>query len=225
VSGFEARLPCPVCLGTRMEKVSPPGSGLTLDHCRRCGGTWFDHGEVQRLRTLPPTVLEERAAPRPPRPMLCHVCHAPVDRDQERCGGCGWTVALDCPVCERAMRTDVHSGVRLDFCGGCRGVWFDRRELAAIWTAGFALAAGRPPSAAMTASMDAGGGVVEALFYAPDLVVHGALAGVEVAGAAARGLAAAPEAALTAAEAASEAASGVFSLLLEIVGGLFEGLG
>ena len=50
----ETRWPCPVCLGVKMEKtVVGKGEGgpdsLTLDHCARCGGMWFELGEVQRL--------------------------------------------------------------------------------------------------------------------------------------------------------------------------------
>jgi Zn-finger nucleic acid-binding protein len=225
VSRFEARLPCPVCLGTRMEKVQAGPAGLVLDRCGRCRGVWFDHGEVQRLRSLPKAALAPRMEDASPRPALCHSCHAPLDRDAERCGGCGWVQTLDCPVCARAMRTAEQGGVRLDFCGSCRGVWFDGHEVAAAWTAGLtAAAAARGKGSALTSS---GGGVdlVDVLIFAPDLVFHGAHAGAVAAGAVARGVSAAPEAALAAAEVASSAASGVFSLLVEIVGGLFDGLG
>ncbi|HOY63350.1 MAG TPA: zf-TFIIB domain-containing protein [bacterium] len=34
-----------------------------------------------------------------------------------------------CPVCNVEMLIIEHKGVELDYCGHCRGVWFDRDEL------------------------------------------------------------------------------------------------
>ena len=44
---LEARYPCPVCLGVAMTKTPIGRDGaLVLDHCARCGGVWFDAGEL-----------------------------------------------------------------------------------------------------------------------------------------------------------------------------------
>ena len=60
---LEARYPCPVCLGVQMVKtpVRPTrrgqSGGVLLDHCERCGGVWFEAGEVQQMRQLRPELL------------------------------------------------------------------------------------------------------------------------------------------------------------------------
>ena len=65
---IQARYGCPVCEGVEMSKVRPSGSRkLLLDYCGRCGGMWFDQGEVELLgkskaRSLNTTVvLREQA--------------------------------------------------------------------------------------------------------------------------------------------------------------------
>ena len=87
---FETRLPCPVCL-IMMDKAQVKGRGgvLTLDHCMRCGGVWFERGEVQQLATRTPESLWAEIAPRAdvPRPP-CHNCQTPLDRDAEKCAVC-----------------------------------------------------------------------------------------------------------------------------------------
>jgi Zn-finger nucleic acid-binding protein len=228
------RLPCPVCLGTTLEKVRVgPHRTLEVDHCRRCGGTWFEHGEVQRLRELPSGEVWKHvergdAASR----MLCHDCHAPLDRAAERCPACGWSNVLDCPECARPMKGEPYAGLRLDVCRDCRGVWFDRHELQAIWTTSFDQSLRRrklSPGGALAGTADAGGEVLfHALFFAPDLVYYGARAAGHAAAASADAvshlpgaLAATPEAASAAFEAVGDAAGGVFEAIAEIIGGLF----
>src|SRR5437016_85472 len=84
---LETRLPCPVCL-VMMDKAQVKGrSGfLTLDHCQRCGGVWFERGEVQALASREPAALWAEVAPRAdiPNPP-CHSCRSPLDRDAETC--------------------------------------------------------------------------------------------------------------------------------------------
>jgi Zn-finger nucleic acid-binding protein len=43
---------CPVCGGQNtMEKVpSPRNKDVLMDVCRRCGGTWLDHGELDAIQ-------------------------------------------------------------------------------------------------------------------------------------------------------------------------------
>lgn len=36
---------------------------------------------------------------------------------------------MKCPVCDESMREVEKSGVALDICPGCKGVWLDRGEL------------------------------------------------------------------------------------------------
>ena len=237
----EPRYFCPVCLGARMEKtrVGPRGE-LILDSCARCGGIWFELGEVQRLRRHRPQALWDRLARRAVVfRMQCHACHAPMDRNAASCPACDWRNTIDCPVCDRPMHAEVHDGLRLDVCRACKGVWFDHVELAAIWS--FALErAARRSSAAGLASTSGGGSAMGTaadgvetlayvLAYSPDLLIYGAHAAGYAVSASAEALASAPDAAavlagasVDAASGVGEAAAGVFEAVLELIGGLFS---
>lgn len=231
------RLPCPVCLGVVMERVEVgPAGALQVDHCRRCGGAWLEHGEVQRLRASGAAELWKRVEKRShPFRMRCHDCHAPLERADEECPACGWSNVLDCPACDRPMRVESHAGLRLDVCRDCRGVWFDHHELGAVWGASFDQALQRRSlgrGGSVASAGEAGGAVLlDTLFYAPELAFYG----VHAAGHAAAGAAeaagrlpelagAAPEAAAAAFEAVGEASGSVFEVIVSVIGEIFEGL-
>ena len=204
----ETRRPCPVCLGVMMEKARVAtshgaASRLTLDHCGRCGGVWFDAGEVQDLRHFGSGDLARAVGSYPLRAahdaardtrrtapaarMACRRCEALVGRDQRSCAACGWTVHLDCPTCDRPMETVAQHGVTLDVCRSCKGAWFDRTELAAIWElASTARLVTRERSAVRSpadrsAAGDAAWIMLDVLSYSPGLAV----AGVRIVGSAA----------------------------------------
>ena len=216
----EPRWPCPVCLGVKMDKVrmdgsaahgTPAGQPLILDHCSRCGGMWFELGEVQRLRRHRPEALRARVPVRDRKHRAqCHSCRAFLDRDSPFCGACGAKIQLPCPACERPMLQVPRAGVTLDLCTKCKGVWFDHHELEAIW---------RMERGRVVARGDGREGfdaVAEALLWTgPDVAVVGAVGAAQVAGAAA-------EAAPAFLEGVAEAAGNVFESLVEIVAGLFE---
>jgi Zn-finger nucleic acid-binding protein len=205
-----------------MVKQSPPQRReLTLDLCPRCGGIWFDSGELDRLRAgtrfilLDPSLTGIRTA-------RCHGCSAALDRNAERCPACGAPNHLDCPQCDRELKRVEHQQATVDVCAKCRGVWFDRHEIASVWTLALAtalqgrLAAGGD---ALSGSPDVAS-VVDALSYSPDvggLIIEGS---VRSATAVLDGLASAPEAAGLVAEAAGS----VFEVLLSIIGAILEGL-
>jgi Zn-finger nucleic acid-binding protein len=236
---LEARYPCPVCVGVTQEKqrfdlprvpssrAREPGE-LVLDHCARCGGVWFGHGEVQLLRKVDPqTVWASIVRREGVHRMQCHNCQSHIERNRKSCAACGWNVSLDCPACDRPMQHAFHDGINLDVCRSCKGVWFDHDELELIWKLQVnALVAKRK-----SALNDAGMGslvVLDALTYDPFLAYYG----IQVAGHAIGGavqalthipgaLANVPEAAGGLAEAAGEIASSVFETIAEIIGGLF----
>lgn len=146
MNAFQARLPCPVCLGVKMEKVrlaeraparASPGDStpeLVLDHCARCGGVWFDAGEVARLRRIDASALWREIVRREEaHAMRCHACRALLPRTEATCRACGWKVELECPACGRAMRVEERDGMRLDYCPSDKGIWFDHVELTWIW--------------------------------------------------------------------------------------------
>jgi Zn-finger nucleic acid-binding protein len=205
---IETRWPCPVCLGVTMEKgqVGRGATATTVDYCTRCGGLWFDRGEVGQVARTRPAELRELVPERiervrPP----CHGCQTPLDRDAEKCPVCGRRNVLKCPVCDETMERRAHGGVVLDLCRRCHGVWFDNAELSAIYRLNLdAARRGRGADA-----LSVGGDVlVSAMFWTPDLVVYGGMAAGHAVGAAA--------------EVAGSAAEGVFSMIMEIIGSLFD---
>jgi Zn-finger nucleic acid-binding protein len=225
---LEPRYPCPACLGVRLEKtrVGPRGE-LVLDSCRRCGGIWFELGEVQRLKRFRPQTLWDRVGLRDESfRMQCHACHAPMDRNAATCQACDWRNTLACPVCDRAMEVHTHEGLRLDSCRGCKGVWFDHVELAAIWSLALDRAAQRrlpATSASLPAAAEDGAVVLMyTLAYSPEVVLYGARAAGYAVSASAEVLANAPEAAVGLIGGAGEAAASVFESILDIISGLFS---
>jgi len=218
-----------------MEKVTVGGgSGLHIDRCARCGGVWLEHGEVQQMRRASKPALLLGKEPRQTIfQMRCHDCHAPMERAASACPGCGWNNRLDCPACDRQMQTEEHAGLRLDVCRECKGVWFDRHELKAIWGPNFDHSLqnrNRSGSGAVAAAADGAGDVLfTTLFFAPEFLYLGASAAANLASASARAIpslpeaaAAAPGAAATIFEAAGEAAGSVFEVIVDIVSGIFD---
>ena len=222
----ETRFPCPVCPGLKMEKVTlaalpPAHADLVLDHCTRCGGVWFEAGEVQQLRrTDAERLWREIVRREDPHVMQCHSCRSPLPREAESCEVCGWTVKLDCPTCARPLDVSEQSGMRLDYCRHCRGVWFDHVELAGIWRLELDTALAKRRGVAADGSVV----LLDALLFDPFLMYYGLSAGAHVAGAAAEGLAHAAGGAGALGEvagAAGEAAAGVFETIFEIIAGIF----
>lgn len=214
------RYPCPVCLGSRLEKTHVGSAReIELDHCRRCGGIWFELGEVQRLRRQPSQALWDRVSEQPPSSRtLCHSCHAPIDRNAAVCSACGSRNTIDCPVCQQALEPQTYQNVRLDACKSCRGVWFDHAELAAIWKLSLDTTLRRRGDTPLSANADVSSLLVlDALMYTPDVLFLGARA----AGYALSGTAEAV-ANSGVVEGVGEAAGSVFEVIVEIIGGFFS---
>lgn len=236
---IEARWPCPVCLGVKMEKtpvgVGPPvprsesaaadAQALLLDHCERCGGVWFELGEVQRLAAQRPATLWAEITPRDEiHRAQCHSCRSLVGRDDDECPSCGAPTRLPCPVCERTMDQVRHGDLSLDVCKRCKGVWFDHHELAAIWQLerDKLVKKHRSRSKLGAAAEDGSAVLFETLIWAPDLVFYGAAAAGRGLAIAAEGLMDSPELAAGAAEAVGSLAARVFEVIVDIVGGIFS---
>ncbi len=216
----EPRWPCPVCLGVKMEKAtvatrSDDDAGeLTLDHCPRCGGMWFELGEVQRLRSEPPASLWTHVPARAERHRAqCHACRAFLDRDEPKCGACGARARLNCPACDTRMLWARRSELTLDVCKQCKGVWFDHHELEAIWELkrDQLIAQHGRRGGKLSRSTEGEGAALlfEGVLWAPELLAAPAYAA-----------SAAAEAAPVVGEAVGEAASGVFETIVEIVVGV-----
>ena len=229
-----SRLPCPVCLGVAMHKVTV-GAGPTVevDLCGRCGGIWLEQGEVQALRANP---YRDARIPfdRTTAPQLsqCQNCHAPLNRDAAECPACGHQNVIGCPHCDRTMQVLWRGPLRLDVCRHCKGTWFDHHELEALWGPQFDLALQRrnlQQGGVATIGGDVADIALHSLFYSPDLMLLGGSLVGDVAGATAsvlaqlpEAVAASPEAATTVFEVLADAAGGVFEVVVEIVSGIFS---
>jgi len=223
-------LDCPVCLGVKLSHVElGPGPNLVLDACARCGGIWFDRGEIGRLRRYRPQALWMKITP-PTQAFraACHGCGALMDRNAARCPACGRENVIACPACGDAVRLRRHDRVELDACDRCQGVWFDAVELARIWNGELErlLAAerrvpGRPGR--RTGEVPA---VVDALSVDPFLtlwVADAALhAGPTLVAGAGHLIGAAPEAAAAVVEGTAGLAGSVFEAIAAIIEGIFS---
>lgn len=118
-AGNDDRLRCPID-GTELARVE--FQGTRVDICRRCGGIWFDRGEIdtviQGLMAEPARTrrLDRRAGAQPPAP------GSGVQRACPRCAGQGLIAEIYGRV----------SGVEIDKCSGCGGMWVDGGELHAL---------------------------------------------------------------------------------------------
>jgi Zn-finger nucleic acid-binding protein len=238
MSRLETRYPCPVCLGVKMEKVRMvvpvravgasrtvppyPDGDLVLDHCPRCGGVWFDAGEVQLLRGIDAAALWKKIVKRDGvHAMACHSCRTLLQRSESSCAACGWKVELDCPICGDPMRASEQDGMRLDYCPRDKGVWFDHDELTGIWK----LEVGALVRRRGSRELEVGDDIVllDALLLDPFVMYYGISAAAHVGGAAVHAVASsgAAEVAGEAAGAVGEVASSIFEAIAEIIGGIF----
>jgi Zn-finger nucleic acid-binding protein len=77
---------------------------VELDRCPRCGGIWFDWGELEQVtrRALEPELLEGHT--------------------ERRCAYCGITL----------LAAVLPGGVPVETCSACRGLYLDAGELAEL---------------------------------------------------------------------------------------------
>jgi Zn-finger nucleic acid-binding protein len=84
-------------------------SGITVDRCERCHGIWFDAKELDRH-------LVDIQVPEAPGPVEAAIPSRGVG-------------SRPCPRCVDAMHTAGWTGLVLDRCGTCRGVFVEAIEL------------------------------------------------------------------------------------------------
>lgn len=90
-------------------------TGLEIDSCSQCLGLWFDGNELSAL--FPSKALVRR--------VLNEGYTLPGDLTPEGC--------RQCPRCaDTTMRPARAGDVTLDLCPSCKGIWFDRGEIARI---------------------------------------------------------------------------------------------
>ena len=227
----EPHYPCPVCLGVQMAKQSiGPSSDLILDHCQRCGGIWFDYGEVQGLHQCRPQALWQQIEVRQEDyRMQCHACYVHMERNAAACPACGWQNIIDCPVCDQPLQVTQYEDLTLDLCKRCKGIWFDHIELSTIWNLEVPALRVRQHhlSAILPSAMDTNGlYLLDALSFAPDLIIPSADAIVQtghfVGSDSAELIEQAPEAAASLIETTGDLAGSVFESIANIISGLFD---
>lgn len=101
---------CPKCRTDTLHLATVGATGVRLDRCSGCGGTWLDYGEVVPAAEDPRLPLDARADP----------------SADARSG--------PCPRCAIELRqTPFPDGpFHVDRCPRCGGVFLDRGELAEI---------------------------------------------------------------------------------------------
>ncbi len=87
-------------------------NGVAIDECPKCGGRWYDMGELGKSVANPEKFAQIKDSPlfRP--------------RAGERL----------CPHCNKKMTNGglVNEFLRVDMCEGCKGFWLDKNEIALL---------------------------------------------------------------------------------------------
>jgi Zn-finger nucleic acid-binding protein len=106
-------LKCPRCdVATALQRFGE----AEMDVCQRCGGMFFEQGELSRAAT----------------PTAGDIEYSTIDLDSfEHDDHFGLII---CPRCRgdqqmKKVEFNIHTGIILDYCDGCRGFWLDGREL------------------------------------------------------------------------------------------------
>lgn len=230
----ESRYDCPVCPGLKMIKMQLPAKvPLVLDFCRRCGGVWFDYGEVEQLRRLHPEPVDffnKKIIPaRETFQMQCHSCSSFIDRNALTCNNCGWKNILDCPICQKPMKVTRHFSLQLDYCRACKGVWFDNKELSEIWNSQLDKIAHKHMSRTQNknvSGIDTACFFVDVLAYSPEILVYGTEAAANIGESAISMVSKAPELSGSVIEGTGKIAGNMVEGLSDAAGaGVLEGIG
>jgi Zn-finger nucleic acid-binding protein len=91
--------------------------GVSIDHCHQCGGTWLDHGEVEKVAHNHSTSFDDDIK------MKAIEQKGTDHRSKQR---------VACPKCNNTMQTHQYlfnSGVYIDQCPNKHGFYFDNGEL------------------------------------------------------------------------------------------------
>jgi Zn-finger nucleic acid-binding protein len=96
--------------------------GVRYDACSHCGGLWLDKGELAQLLQHPAEKVEQLE-----KQLAAAAGDAPVVPEGD--------AALLCPACAVPIRTRqyaIDTGIYMDRCDQCRGIWVDSGELTRI---------------------------------------------------------------------------------------------
>ncbi len=101
---------CPKCFKTDLIQVEE--QGIELDYCQKCGGIWFDQGELQHLIEKKVQLTFDQIKKE----------ETPLMEDFKE---------ANCPRCSilmsKAPDRDI-ANLTIDQCSQCDGVWLDGGE-------------------------------------------------------------------------------------------------
>lgn len=100
---------CPVCQNVEMNSISI--DGVQVNRCGNCGGHWLHHGELSQLANR-----EEQIEPTVS-PTQLSIRHCPDD-----------------DTLLNEIEFQKESGLHVDVCPTCRGIWLDAYELSQALT-------------------------------------------------------------------------------------------
>lgn len=108
---------CPRCRSRLRERQFVPESAIRIDVCQDCDGVWLDGGELHQIEDLA----------KDPENRKLRLMRAVWDLRKKA----GIADPMMCPKCRKPTLNDLNTGegVTVDFCSGCKGVWFERGEL------------------------------------------------------------------------------------------------
>lgn len=118
---------CPTCPDKTLRVIHM--RGVHIDLCDRCRGQWLDHGELEQL--APGWKTESLLASLHGAPGRCYKAGHAIPLEQEHCTECASPRAR-CPECATPLSLVKTAACSVDVCGGCRGLWLDSNELAAL---------------------------------------------------------------------------------------------
>lgn len=95
--------------------------GITIDTCEKCHGKWLDHKEIAHIHKMEDETFseEEKAKVRG--------FHQPVVKEIQQP-----ETPLLCPRCNlplRVLNYAYSTGVIIDRCNQCHGIWLDKEEI------------------------------------------------------------------------------------------------
>jgi Zn-finger nucleic acid-binding protein len=103
---------CPKCHSDSLVTFEVDGQDFTIERCSKCGGLWFDGGELeQSLGELAAKYLKKV----PPGSEL---------------------TPLPCPHCQKKLYSFKYPGTyaTVEMCKACGGIWLDKNEFDEIST-------------------------------------------------------------------------------------------
>ncbi len=109
---------CPIC---HQELTGLDYLGVHIETCAKCGGDWLDAGEL-------PAILKARQTRFTPEECIAVAKAATIQGTPVTAGD----RSLACPKCggsTHRVNYGDDSGIMIDKCGDCGGIWMDKGEL------------------------------------------------------------------------------------------------